>query len=159
MQRYFLTVGDKNPIMFNDMLCECAWVESGLQLRGPSSKVCLPPLQWLWSAEVHKCVYTLLPAHVITLRKFAMQQLLSGDRHQNAKDFHPKSSLHPLENYMEILHNIIISSEYLSWVSMVLSELFRGTINHILYASNNTVFIFFFLNIYLLSNMSHTCMS
>lgn len=28
MQRYFLTVSDKNPIMFNDMLCE--YVESRL---------------------------------------------------------------------------------------------------------------------------------
>lgn len=29
MRRYFLTVGDKNPIMFNDMLCEYCVVEIG----------------------------------------------------------------------------------------------------------------------------------
>lgn len=34
MRRNFLTVGDKNPIMFNDMLCECARVEIGPQLGG-----------------------------------------------------------------------------------------------------------------------------
>lgn len=34
MRWNFLTVGDKNPIMFNDMLCECARVEIGLQLGG-----------------------------------------------------------------------------------------------------------------------------
>lgn len=34
MRWNFLTVGDKNPIMFNDMLCECARVEIGPQLGG-----------------------------------------------------------------------------------------------------------------------------
>lgn len=55
MWRHFLTVGDKNPIMFNDMLCECAWVESGLQLRGPSSNVCLPSftVALIAHAQVH----------------------------------------------------------------------------------------------------------
>lgn len=83
MQRYFLTVGDKNPIMFNDMLCECAWVESGLQLRGPSSNVCLLSLLWLWSAELHIRMYTLSYVHVIRLMKFAMLQLFSMElRHK-----------------------------------------------------------------------------
>lgn len=47
MRRNFLTVGDKNPIMFNDMLCECARVEIGPQLGGWGGAVIfkrLPPL-------------------------------------------------------------------------------------------------------------------
>jgi len=105
MQLYFLTVGDKNPIMFNDMLCECAWVESGLQLRGPSSNVCLPSLLWLWSAELHIHMYTLSNDHVIMLMKFLLQHLPSIELHQKAKDFLKKllSSSKPLEKYMQIL--------------------------------------------------------
>lgn len=34
MQWYFLTVSDKNPIMFNDMLCEYCAVEIGLGMGG-----------------------------------------------------------------------------------------------------------------------------
>lgn len=40
MRRYFLTVGDKNPIMFNDMLCEYCAVEIG-PLHGGGREGCL----------------------------------------------------------------------------------------------------------------------
>lgn len=47
MRRYFLTVSDKNPIMFNDMLCEYCAVEIG-PLHGGGGRcllaVCLPQL-------------------------------------------------------------------------------------------------------------------
>lgn len=51
MKQYFLTVDDKTPIIFNGMLCECTWVESGLHLGQTH-------LQWLWSQRrcVHVCI-------------------------------------------------------------------------------------------------------
>lgn len=45
MRRYFLTVSDKNPIMFNDMLCEYCAVEIGPRHGGVRLVVvvvCLP---------------------------------------------------------------------------------------------------------------------
>ena len=67
MQRYFLTVSDKNPIMFNDMLCECAWVEIGLKLRGSSSKASLPSRWRLWTAPEHINVYTIWCRNVLVI--------------------------------------------------------------------------------------------
>lgn len=99
MQRYFLTVGDKNPIMFNDMLCECAWVESGLQLRGPSSKVCLPsPLVASSSQCARVCVsvymlpYERVIQNVLFLFFFLSRWSLPRSNfslrlHQGVKDF------------------------------------------------------------------------
>lgn len=62
MRRNFLTVGDKNPIMFNDMLCECARVEIGPQLGGWGGAVIfkrLPPL----SAAALNCTRTRTHKH------------------------------------------------------------------------------------------------
>lgn len=66
MRRNFLTVGDKNPIMFNDMLCECARVEIGPQLGGWGGLggavifKRLPPL----SAAALNCTRTHMHAHL-----------------------------------------------------------------------------------------------
>lgn len=75
MQRYFLTVSDKNPIMFNDMLCECAWVEIGLQLRGVIFKS-LPTLLVvaLNSRGAHIRVHTFIFECFFELMEIDMQQ-------------------------------------------------------------------------------------
>lgn len=117
MQRYFLTVTDKNPIMFNDMLCECAWVEIGLQLRGVIFKS-LPTLSVvaLNSRGVHIRVHTFTCECFFELMEIDMQQFLSWSFTRRQKISSQKKNvtlaqlLKPLKNCMNAIKYILISS-------------------------------------------------
>lgn len=127
MQRYFLTVGDKNPIMFNDMLCECGWAESGLQLRGTSPKVCLPSPEWLWTTyclRVHNFICDCLWVSKVDSKSEATFVIMEG--HLKSKDFFEK--LLYLTKFIQIseeLHELLLTARLALCPSHAFMSFFR----------------------------------
>lgn len=148
MQRYFLTVGDKNPIMFNDMLCECAWVESGLQLRGGIFKNLLyggfeQPRCTNVCADFHMCMF-LSWWSSWRLEDFLRKTVSFSWAHQTCEELHER-----LIFWIAQLKSCPSqTSMFFCQVFMVLSELCLKMIIHTFHASNNVALKHFLVFIY-----------